>query len=58
MDSAALEHYLHEHIPLSSNQTADIPLTIGSNGLQDATLVVSGTTRYTILPAAYQLEVR
>ncbi|MGD0611986.1 MAG: hypothetical protein ABSB41_10765 [Anaerolineales bacterium] len=47
-----------ERIPLSSDQTADMPLTIGQNGVQDATLVVSGTTRFTINPAAYQIEVR
>jgi len=45
-------------IPLSNDQTADIPLAIGQNGVQDATLVVSGTTRFTIIPAAYQIEVR
>jgi len=45
-------------IPLASDETADIPLTIGTNGIQDATLVVSGTTRDTIIPAAYQFEVR
>jgi len=47
-----------QRVPLRSDQTADIPLTIGANGVQDATLVVSGTTRFTIIPAAYLFEVR
>lgn len=45
-------------LPLSSDQTADIPLSIGQNGVQAATLVVSGTTRFTLTPAAYQIEAR
>jgi hypothetical protein len=44
-------------IPLSADQMADIPLHIGG-GVKEATLVVSGTTRFTRELAAYQFEVR
>ncbi|MCJ7583146.1 MAG: immune inhibitor A [Anaerolineales bacterium] len=43
-------------IPLSADQTADIPLHLG--GGEEATLVVGGTTRFTRELAAYQFEIR
>jgi immune inhibitor A len=45
-------------IPVASNQSADIPLTIGQNGIQDVVLVVTGTTRFTRVPAPYQFLIR
>ena len=45
-------------IPVARDQTADIPLTIGQNGVSDAVLVISGTTRFTRELAAYQFEIR
>ena len=44
------------HIPLNMDQTADIPLSLGSS--QQAVLVITGTTRFTTLPAAYQIEIK
>jgi hypothetical protein len=44
------------HIPLNPDQTAEIPLSLNSG--EEAVLLVTGTTRFTRLPAAYQLEVR
>ncbi len=43
-------------IELNPDQTADIPLSLKSG--EEALLVVTGTTRYTRLPAAYQIEIR
>jgi hypothetical protein len=43
-------------IPLDSDQTAEIPLSLNSG--EEATLVVTGTTRFTRLPAAYQIEIK
>jgi len=43
-------------IPLNPDQTADIPLSLKAG--EDATLVVTGTTRFTRLPAAYQVEIK
>lgn len=43
-------------IPLNPDQTADIPLSLTSG--EQAVLVVTGTTRFTRLPAAYQLEIK
>jgi immune inhibitor A len=43
-------------ISLNPDQTADIPLSLKSG--EDATLVVTGTTRFTRLPAAYQVEIK
>ncbi len=43
------------HIPLNPDQTAEIPLSLGPG--QEAVLVVAGTTRFTRLPAAYQIEI-
>jgi hypothetical protein len=43
------------HIPLNADQTAEIPLSLASG--DEAVLVVTGTTRFTRLPAAYQIEI-
>jgi immune inhibitor A len=43
-------------IPLDSDQTAEIQLSLNSG--EEATLVVTGTTRFTRLPAAYQVEIK
>ena len=43
-------------IPLNADQTAEIPLSLGSG--DEAVLVVTGTTRFTRLPAAYQIEIK
>jgi hypothetical protein len=43
-------------IPLNPDQTAEIPLSLGSG--EEAVLIVTGTTRFTRLPAAYQLEIK
>ncbi len=43
------------HIPLNADQTAEIPLSLGSG--EEAVLIVTGTTRFTRLPAAYQIEI-
>ena len=43
------------HIALDPDQTAEIPLSLGSG--EEAVLVVTGTTRFTRLPAAYQIEI-
>ena len=42
-------------IPLNADQTAEIPLSLNSG--DEAVLVVTGTTRFTRLPAAYQIEI-
>lgn len=44
------------HIPLNADQTAEIPLSLQRG--EEAILIVTGTTRFTRLPAAYQLEIR
>ncbi len=43
-------------IPLNADQTAEIPLSLGSG--DEAYLVVSGTTRFTRELATYQIEIR
>lgn len=43
-------------IPLNADQTAEISLSLGSG--DEAVLVVTGTTRFTRLPAAYQIEIK
>lgn len=43
-------------IPLNADQTAEIPLSLNSG--DEAVLVVTGTTRFTRLPAAYQIEIK
>ncbi len=45
-------------IPVNADQTAQIPVSIGSNGVQDVVLVVTATTRFTREQAAYQFEIR
>jgi hypothetical protein len=42
-------------IPLNPDQTAEIPLSLSSG--EEAVLVVTGTTRFTRLPAAYEIEI-
>jgi immune inhibitor A len=44
------------HIPLNADQTAEIPLSL--NAGEEAVLVVTGTTRFTRLPAPYQIEIK
>jgi hypothetical protein len=43
-------------IQLNPDQTAEIPLSLQPG--QEAVLVVAGTTRFTRLPAAYQIEIK
>jgi hypothetical protein len=43
------------HIPLNSDQTAQIPLSLSSG--QEAVLIVTGTTRFTRQPAAYEIGI-
>ena len=45
-------------IPMSADQSADIPLTIGQNGIKNVVLVVTGTTRFTRVVAPYQFTIR
>jgi hypothetical protein len=44
------------HIPVNADQTADFPLSLKPG--EEAILIVTGTTRYTRIPAAYQIEVK
>jgi immune inhibitor A len=46
-----------EIIPINPDQTAQIPLQIGSNGVRDAVLVVTATTRFTLEEAPYQFTI-
>jgi immune inhibitor A len=46
-----------EIIPVAADQSADIPLTIGQNGVKDVVLVVTGTTRFTRSVAPYQFSI-
>ncbi len=43
------------HIPVSADQTAEFPLSLSPG--DQAILIVTGTTRYTRLPAGYQIEI-
>jgi hypothetical protein len=43
-------------IPLNEDQTAEIPLSLESG--EEAVLIVTGATRFTIQPSAYQVEIR
>jgi hypothetical protein len=43
-------------IPLNPDQTAEIPLSLNSG--EEAILIVTGNTRFTRLPAAYQVEIK
>jgi immune inhibitor A len=45
-------------IAVAADQSTDIPLTIGENGVQDVVLVVTGTTRFTRELAPYQFSIR
>jgi hypothetical protein len=45
-------------IPVNADQTAQIPVNIGSNDVQDVVLVVTATTRFTREQTAYQFEIR
>jgi len=44
------------NIPLNADQTVDIPLSLKSG--EEVILIVAGTTRFTRLPAAYQIEIK
>ena len=44
------------HIQVNPDQTADIPLSLNSG--DEAILIVTGTTRFTTIPAPYQIEVK
>ena len=43
-------------IPLNADQTAEIPISLKSG--EEATLVVTGTARFTRMPAAYEIEIK
>ena len=43
-------------ITLNADQTAEVPLSL--NAGEEAVLIVTGTTRFTRLPAAYQIEIK
>ena len=45
-------------IPLAADQSADIPININLDDVQEVILVVSGTTRYTLEIAPYQFSIR
>jgi immune inhibitor A len=45
-------------LPMAADQSIDVPLTIGENGVQDVVLVVTGTTRFTKELAPYQFSIR
>ncbi len=45
-----------QSVPVSSNQTADIPLSLQSG--QSAVLIVTGTQRFAYLPAAYSITIK
>ena len=47
-----------QYIPISTDQTAEIPFTIGKDGAYEVVLVVSGTTRFTRSTAGYQFEIK
>lgn len=44
------------HVQLNPDQTVDIPLSLKSG--EEAVIVVAGTTRFTRMPAAYQIEIK
>jgi hypothetical protein len=44
-------------IPVAPDQSADVPLAIGQNGVQDVVLVITGTTRFTRVLAPYQFSI-
>lgn len=43
-------------IALNEDQTADIPFSLKAG--EEAVLIVTGTTRFTTIPAAYQIEIK
>lgn len=43
------------HITVNADQTAEFPLSLQSG--EEAILIVTGTTRFTRIPAAYQIEI-
>ncbi len=47
-----------QNITLAADQSADIPLNIGQEGIQDVILVVTGTARYTRILTPYQITIR
>ena len=57
MITQALGKTTVQNIPVSTDQSADIALTIGQNEIKDAILVVTGTTRFTRVPASYQFSI-
>jgi len=44
------------HIPLNAEQTSEIPFSLKAG--DEAILIVTGTTRFTRIPAAYQIEIK
>lgn len=46
-----------EILPVNADETAQIPVNIGSNGVQDVVLVVTATTRITLEEAPYQFSI-
>ena len=55
--SPTRQWYHRSDHPVAADQSADIPLTIGQNGVQDVVLVVTGTTRFTRELAPYQFSI-
>jgi immune inhibitor A len=59
---ALITHSTHattvDILPVNTDQTAQIPVNIGSNDVQDVVLVVTATTRFTREQSAYQFEIR
>ena len=44
-------------LPINTDETAQIPIHIGSNGVKDVVLVVTATTRVTLETAPYQYSI-
>ncbi len=45
-----------QQIPVNADQTAEVPLSLNSG--EKAVLIVTGTQRFSHLPAAYQIEIK
>jgi immune inhibitor A len=45
-------------VPVGADETADVPLSVGQNGVSQAILVVSATTPFTRQEAAYQFTIK
>ncbi|NJN43734.1 MAG: hypothetical protein HC806_02675 [Anaerolineae bacterium] len=45
-----------QYIPLSADNIAEFPLSLGGD-VDEAVLVISGTTQFTRLKAVYQIEI-